>query len=210
MKKIFLILTTICSIFFFSCTNELNVNFNKDGTADFSFSTAAGTALSKMLKDYAKNAGTETLIDSKSIVKDLTDSKFTNVKVSVTGFSSFTASGSDKTKKSIIFTSGILKNDKSKIKFVLTPELLKEFYDKSEPSTQMLLDMLLSPVFNDEKMSESEYIETLSTFYGAPIGNEIKSSVITINITDSNGKKISQKIPLARLMTLNKPLILEN
>lgn len=210
MKKLFLLLITISSIFFFSCTNELNISFNKDGTADFSFSTAAGTALSKMLKDYAKSAGTDTIIDSKSIVKDLTDSKFSNVKVSVTGFSSFTASGSDKTKKSILFTSGIFKEDKSKIKLILTPELLKQFYDKSEESTQMLLDMLLSPVFNDEKMSESEYIETLSTFYGSAIGNEIKSSMITINITDSNGKKISQKVPLSKLMTLNSPIIIGN
>ena len=118
-------------------------------------------------------------------------------------------SGIDKNKKSILFTTGILSDKSSKVKVLLTPKQLKKFYDDSEDSTQMLLDMLLSPVFNNEVMTENEYIEMVSSFYGAPVAQEIKNSFVNITIHTIDDEILTWKIPLVQLMTLNKPLTIE-
>lgn len=208
-KTISAIIGALC-IFACSCTNELNLTFKKDGSVDFEFSALADKALTKMLQDFATSTGSDSIFDVASIKKELSGSGFSNVTVTSKDVSSLKASGKDSNKKSIIFSSGIVSANGTKVKAQLTPKHLKNFYDEAEESTQMLLDMLLSPIFNDEEMSEDEYVELVSSFYGAPVGQEIKNSQVLISFTDSTGKKTSKKIPLTQLMTLNEPLILEN
>lgn len=209
MRKFIALLTLAAALFFMSCTDELSLKVNKDGSVDMSLSVAAEEALTQILKSMAENAGVTSLIDKKALSKDFTDSGFSNVKVTSKGSADFSATMTDKNKKSPLFTTGFVSVDGSSVKAVITPEKLAELYNESDEQTQMVLDMLLAPVFYDEEMSEEEYIMVISSVYGADVGQEIKNSKVNIVIENSNGVKKTYKVGLPTLLTLSKPLIFQ-
>lgn len=215
MKKIILILCAVFSAFLISCTDDLNLKFNSDGSADMEFSAQAGQALTKMLQGFADSTGSASVIDTKDIASELTANGFTNVKVIPKGLAGFTATGKDLKRESPVFSSGIVtatdKADKSvKFRAELTGEQLQSLYEGSDEQTKMLLDLLLAPVFTGEKMSEDEYVDLISSFYGASVGQEIKDSKVNLKVEDSKGKKFTKTIPLVKLLTLEEPVIFEN
>ena len=64
--------------------------------------------------------------------------------------------------------------------------------------------MILSPLFNDEVMSEEEYIELLASFYGEEIAQEIKDSNFRITLKNADGTKRLYSLGIAQLLTLNE------
>ena len=131
---------------------------------------------------------------------------FSNVKaVSKTG-TDLTVSMTDKNGKSALFTSGVVSVQDGKLSATLSPQNLKKFYDSTDSQTVQFLDMLLSPVFNDEQMSQEEYIEVLASFYGEEIAEEIKTSSFRITLKNADGTKSVQTINFTKLLTLDEVL----
>ena len=66
--------------------------------------------------------------------------------------------------------------------------------------TEKLPNYFLSPVFNNDYMSEEEYLEMLASFYGEPAAKEVQDSFVKIILIGKNGKKEEQNLPLVQLL----------
>ena len=68
--------------------------------------------------------------------------------------------------------------------------------------------MLLAPVFNDEVMTQEEYLEVLSTFYGEEIAEEMKTCNFRITLKNPDGSQTVQSINFTKLLCLNEVIYL--
>ena len=110
---------------------------------------------------------------------------------------------SDKNQSSYIFSSGIIKSDKGVLSTAVTRKSLEDFYNSADEQTRMTLDLFLAPVFNNEIMSEEEYLEMLGAFYGEAAAKEVAESVIKINLISKDGTKQTLRYPMAQIMCGN-------
>ena len=67
----------------------------------------------------------------------------------------------------------------------------------------MTLDLFLAPVFNDEVMSEAEYLEMVASFYGNDAAKEVSESVVKINLISKDGAKETLTYPLSQIFCGN-------
>ena len=179
---------------FISCTTEITLTLQKDDSVDIRFEGGAGEAFTKM-------TGSESgLIDAKAVSYELAKAGFENVKVSQSGGGVVLISMSDRKQTSYVFTSGIAKTEKGRIKAAITRKSLEDFYASADEQTRMILDLFLAPVFNGEEMSESEYVEMVASFYGEKAANEVNESIVKINLISKDGTKETMKIPLTQLL----------
>ena len=107
---------------------------------------------------------------------------------------------SDKKKTSYIFSSEIIKAEKGKLKAAVTRKSLEDFYNNADEQTRMTLDLFLAPVFNNENMSEDEYLEMLGSFYGDAAAKEVSESLVKINLISKDGSKETLRYPLVQLL----------
>lgn len=201
MKRIFYLLILAAGFMFMSCNVDLNLALKKDGSVDISFTGSAGKAFSKMILSAT---GGDEVFDTKEFGYELAKAGFSNISVKnvpgKTKGTDLSISMSDLKKTSYLFTSGVVREEKGKLIANVSAETLKHFYDSADEQTQMVLDLFLAPVFNEEQMSEAEYIEMLGTIYGADAANEVRESVINISISDGDGGKRSKKLFFSQLM----------
>ncbi len=190
---------------FASCSVNVTVQANKNGSVDVKFAAGAGEAFSKMIESASGQTSDE-YIDKNQILYELAKGGFSNVNIPSATASNFEVNLTDSEKKSYLFTTGIFSEEKGDLKVSLTGEKLKKFYDSADEQTKMVLDILLVPVFNDEEMSESEYLEMIGTVYGADVQKELQNSVVNLSLINVDGKKINKKIPMAEILTLNGEL----
>lgn len=192
---------------FASCTSEISLEFKKDGTVDVVFNGSAGKAFAAMIRSAAGlsgDASSNVIFDTKDIEYEMSSNGFSNVKaVSKTG-TDLSVSMTDKNGKSALFSSGVVKVENKKLSAVLTPEKLVDFYSKADSQTVQFMDMLLAPVFNDEKMSEEEYLEVLASFYGEEIAEEMRDADFRITLKNPDGTKLTQTIKITKLLTLDE------
>ena len=203
MKHIFLIL-----IFFLfaSCTTEVTLTLQKDDSVDICFEGGAEAAFAKMINSAAGmgDAGSsDVLIDADSVSYELAKTGFSNVKVSQKNGSAVSILMKDKKQISYLFSSKILKAEKGKLKASITRKSLEDFYAASDEQTRMILDLFLAPVFNNEEMSEEEYLEMIGAFYGNEAAKEIEQSVVKINLISKDGSKETFNIPFTQLFCGN-------
>ena len=214
MEKTFLkkILLAVASCFFIalslaSCTSEINLELKKDGTVDVIFNGSAGKAFSAMIRSAAglsTDASSSVIFDTKDIEYEMSGNGFSNVKAVTKTGTDLSVTMTDKNRKSALFSSGVVKAENGKLSAVLTPEKLVDFYSKADSQTVQFMDMLLAPVFNDEKMSEEEYLEVLASFYGEEIAREIRDADFRITLKNPDGTKLTQTIKITKLLTLDE------
>ena len=211
--KLFLAAAGLClavCTFFTSCTSEITMELKKDGSVDVVFSGSAGNAFAAMIRSAtgmgtdAAQSNTPVIFDTKEIEYEMAGNGFSNVKaVSKTG-TDLTVSMTDKTGKSALFKSGVVTAQNGKLSAALTPEKLIEFYNTTDSQTVMFLDMLLAPIFNDEKMSEEEYLEVLASFYGEENAEEIKNADFRITLKNTDGTKTVKSLKITKLLCLDE------
>lgn len=207
-KQIYLALVFIASLFLTSCTSEILLKQNKDGTINVKFSSVAGEAFVKMVKAAASDDDGNVLIDEKAITKELENSGFVNVEIEKKNVIDINAQMDDFFGNSILINSGLINSTQDDFSANITTDKFVDFYNKADDDLVSILDMFLAPVFNDEQMSESEYIELLASFYGNEVANEIKNSKLKITLESASGKKSSKVVSLAALFTLQNPVII--
>ena len=188
------------SFFFISCTTEVTLAVQPDNSVTIKFDGGAGEAFTKMISSAAGMGGeAENLIDTDAVSFELAKAGFSDVKINQKKGGSVSITMSDKKQSSYIFTSGIAKCEKGKLSTVITRKSLEDFYASADEQTRMILDLFLAPVFNDEEMTEAEYIEMVSSFYGAGAAKEVGSSFVKINLISKDGKKETINYPLSQI-----------
>lgn len=201
-NRLFIFCLMIFSFISFSCTTEVTLQLNKNGSVDIKFLGGAGEAFTNMILANANEGDTNAAFDVHEISYQLAKSGFSNVKVVSTNVSDISVSMSDSQKNSYLFTSALASVEKNSLKLDLDSEKLKAFYNSADETIQMVLDLLLAPVFNDELMTESEYIDVLSSFYGEAAAKEVQFSNVKITIINPDGSKSVQTLSLVKLLTL--------
>lgn len=201
LNKLWIALTFLSLSLFVSCTTEITLTLKADDSVDIQFEGGAGAAFTKMILSAS---GTETPgIDTQAVSYELAKAGFENVKAKAQN-SNVSISMSDKKHSSYIFTSGIVKLSDDKkhesLKTQITRKSLEDFYNSADEQTRMILDLFLSPVFNNDYMSEDEYLEMLASFYGEPAAKEVQDSFVKIILIGKNGKKEEQNLPLVQLL----------
>lgn len=193
------------TLIFASCTSEIELELNKNGSVDVKFNGIAGNAFVALIN---AGLGTETsdkvIFNTKDIEYEMAGNGFSNIKAVSNNGTDLSVTMTDKNGKSALFTSGVVSARDGKLSATLSPQSLKSFYDSADSQTVMFLDMLLSPVFNDEIMTQEEYLEVLASFYGDEIADEIKDSSFRITLKNTDGTKTVQTINFAKLLTLNE------
>ena len=192
-----------------SCTSEISLELKKDGSVDVQFSGVAGTAFATMINSVSGMPGngsaTGTVIfDTKEIEYEMSSNGFSQVKAASKKGSDLTVTMTDKNGKSALFTSGVVNVKDGKLNASLSPQSLVKFYKAADSQTVMFLDMLLAPIFNDEVMTQEEYLEVLASFYGEEIAEEMKNSSFRITLKNPDGTKTVQNIGFTKLLTLDE------
>ena len=193
-----IILALLISLFI-SCTTEVSLTLQKDDSVDIRFEGGAGEAFTRMISSAA-GLGDGALIDTDSVSYELAKAGFSGVKVNQKNGTAVNISMTDKKQSSYLFTSKIVKAEKGKLKAAISRKSLEDFYAASDEQTRMILDLFLAPVFNNEEMSEAEYLEMLAAFYGKPAAQEVSESLVKINLISKDGSKEKVVIPLSQLL----------
>ncbi|MCR4900293.1 MAG: hypothetical protein K5907_05705 [Treponema sp.] len=200
-------LITATGLCFTGCTSEISLELKKDGSVEAVFNGVAGKAFAALIGPALGTEDAQTVIfDTKQIEEEMTQSGFSSVKAVSKNGADISVNALDKKSKSVLFSSGIVSVEKGKLHAVLTPEKLLSFYANADSQTVQFMDMLLAPVFNDEKMSEEEYLEVLTAFYGEEITQEIKESNFMITLKNPDGTKTVQSIGITKLLTLDETI----
>lgn len=218
MKKLNKIKLCICvflsavilTFSFASCTSEIDIQLKADNTIDVKFSGEAGIAFEQLIRSSTGVTDGNIVFDTENISYELSKNGFTNVSAVSKHGTDLTVTMSDKNQTSPLFKSKIINTENNKLTASLTPKKLIDFYNSSDDQIVMFLDMMLSPLFNDEVMSESEYIETMASFYGDKAAKEISDSSFKISLINPDGKKAVYNIPMAHLLTLNEVIELKD
>ena len=211
LKLIFAVaaLLVLCA----GCTSEITLELKKDGSVDVEFSGSAGTAFAALIQSAngmtlsdATSSSASVTFDTKEIEYEMGSNGFSKVKAVSKKGTDLTVSMTDKNKKSAMFTSGIVSVENGKLSAQLSPQTLVKFYNSADSQTVQFLDMLLAPIFNDEQMSQEEYLEVIEAFYGEDIAQEMKSSKFRITLKNPDGSQTVQTVPFVKLLTLDEVL----
>ena len=194
--------TALC---FTGCTSDIELELKKNGNVDVSFNGTAGKAFAALINTAVSgDASSPVVFDTKEIEYEMSGNGFSNVKAVSKNGTSLSVTMTDKDGKSALFTSGVISIENNKLNACLSPKELVAFYNSTDSQTTMFLDMLLSPVLNDELMTEEEYLELLASFYGEDIAQEIKEGTFRITLKNPDGTKVIKAIPFVKLLTLNE------
>lgn len=186
------------SLFFISCTTEVTLTVKADDSVDIRFEGSAGDAFIKMINS-ASGSDNGLLIDGDSVSYELAKAGFAAVKVNQNNPSSVQISMTDKKQTSYIFSSGIIKAEKGRLSAAVTRKSLEDFYNSADEQTRTTLDLFLAPVFNNENMSEEEYLEMVGSFYGDAAAKEVSESTVKINLISKDGSKQTLIYPLTQV-----------
>ena len=200
------VILAVISIFFVSCTTEVTLTVKSDDSVNIHFEGGAGEAFTKMISSAAgvgTSADGTSVIDTDAVSYELAKAGFSTVKVEEKTDGLVLIDMSDKKSSSYIFTSGIIKSEKGKLSAAITRKSLEDFYNSADEQTRMTLDLFLAPVFNNEIMSEQEYLEMLASFYGQGAADEVSQSLVKINLISKDGAKETLKYPLSQLLCGN-------
>lgn len=204
------ILVLAAAVLFTGCTSEISLELKKDGSVTVDFDGVAGDAFASLINAAAggdTSASSQNLVfKTDEIEYEMSQNGFSNVKAVSKNGRGLSVSMTDKNGKSALFSSGVVSTKNGKLGIVLDREKLLNFYNQTDSQTAMFLDMLLAPVFNDEKMSEEEYLEVLASFYGQEIADEIGAADFRITLKNADGTQSIHTIKITKLLTLDETI----
>lgn len=196
------------SVFLFSsCSAEIVFEVKKDGNVKISYDgDLSGDFLQFLINQNGKNTELDlgnienTELDVEVLTESLKNSGFENVQILSGKLKNILITMEDKSQKSVLFYSKLLKMQNGSLSVDFSYENLRNFYENADEQLQSDLDLLLAPVFNDEKMTETEYLETIATFYGEKMASELAESFISLIVINIDGKQQVQKISIPKIL----------
>lgn len=227
MKPFNIFILSAALILFISCSPEISVNANNDGSTSTSITGGFSTSTADLLKSLAcsmdgsnnsSSSKDSPLFSSVDITNALLSAGLKNVYASVPDAEHFSASGvipnnesqssTESSGVASFLRTGLISRTKNSVSISVGPAELMNIYNSVDEESHGYLDLLMAPVFMGEKMSVSEYHDLLASVYGPSFADELVSGVVTINLSaptsaKSASKKVSEKIPLGELLTLS-------
>lgn len=192
---------------FFSCSAEIVFEVKKDGNVKISYDgDLSGDFLQFFINQNGKNTELDlenienTELDVEVLTESLKNSGFENVQILSGKLKNILITMEDKSQKSVLFYSKLLKMQNGSLSVDFSYENLRNFYENADEQLQSDLDLLLAPVFNDEKMTETEYLEIIATFYGEKMASELAESFISLIVINIDGKQQVQKISIPKIL----------
>lgn len=192
---------------FFSCSAEIVFEVKKDGNVKISYDgDLSGDFLQFLINQNGKNTELDlgnienTELDMEVLTESLKNSGFENVQILSGKLKNILITMEDKSQKSVLFYSKLLKMQNGSLSVDFSYENLRNFYENADEQLQSDLDLLLAPVFNDEKMTETEYLKTIATFYGEKMASELAESFISLIVINIDGKQQVQKISIPKIL----------
>ena len=209
----------IFSFFFFCCFSSckvfLSLTQNQNGDVNVEFSGIPEEAFINTIKSFLATDSESTtnknlIIDTAQIKSFLINSGFTNVEVSNQIGANVDIKMTIPKDKTFIFDSKLVfsNNSESNSSFgiELSPATLQTFYANADEQIISILDILISPAFYGEEISEEEYIETIDSLYGNDVAAEMNKSEIYITLKNKSGKTLKKSLPLKTLLTLKQAI----
>lgn len=206
MKRIVLFLSLLSTLFITGCTAKIKVELKENGTVSVDFKGGTGENFKKMLQ--STNGG-EVVFDTEEINYQLVKSGFSGVKIE-TNNTDLHLSMVDEKKKSYLFESGLVQETKKGLTVNINRDNLAKFYSSADEQVVQILDLFLAPVFNDESMTEKEYLEVIGSFYGDGMEQEIAESIVEITVVSPGNKSTTSKIPMTKLLCLEESITLHS
>ncbi|MCF0242335.1 MAG: hypothetical protein HUK25_06830 [Treponema sp.] len=204
-KFIFGLLAAFSFMSFVSCRSEITLTAQKDGSLIVEFNGECGPYFEKMVREFT-GSKSSILFNPAELKQDFVASGFTNITCTAPSTVGLYVKMTE-TGKSFLSKSEMVVSDKNNVILSLSPDILKSFYNSADSTIVTVLDLLISPVFNDEIMSEEEYLEMLGSFYGNEASEEVGNCNILLTLISSNGQKKEASLPLAKLLCLNEKLV---
>ena len=193
-----------------SCQTEITLTLRQDDSVDIRFEGESGEAFAKLINSAAglgsedsSVSTSDLLIDSQSVSYELAKAGFSDIVINQKKGGAVSISMCDKKQTSYIFSSKIIKAEKGKLSTAISRKSLEDFYNYSDEQTRMILDLFLAPVFNNEEMSEDEYIEMVGAFYGQAAAGEVEQSMVLINLISKDGSRQTLRYPLSQIFCGN-------
>jgi len=247
MKSFFIkksgILPLIAAIFtFFSCTAKIDGNISANGSAVMTVNMSLGQRMTALIKSMAALGGQAAMggqatvggqeniqiLDGQAISKSMSGSPGID-SVSLKNTSQSAIDGQIKISKMNLFLSEV--KGKEFINFEQGASSGKCVFSVNIENSQVILgyfskdisdylNALMAPAATGEKMTKTEYLEIVSSFYNKGISDEIAASRVRVSIDfpgvvtsakggTFSGKKAVFDIPLLDLLVLETPLVYE-
>ena len=212
-KFLFLIFSFLICCCFSSCKVFLSLTQKQNGDVNVEFSGIPEEAFINTIKSFLTTDSESTtnknlIIDTAQIKSFLINSGFTNVEVSNQIGANVDIKMTIPKDKTFIFDSKLVfsNNSESNSSFgiELSPATLQTFYANADEQIISILDILISPAFYGEEISEEEYIETIASLYGNDVAAEMNKSEIYITLKNKSGKSLKKSLPLKTLLTLKQ------
>jgi hypothetical protein len=207
----FLIFSVLFCLCFSSCKVFISLTQNQNGDVKVLFSGIPEEAFVNTIKSFleVESSSVESnnaIIDTKEIKNFLLSSEFFDVEVSNKIGAAVDIKMTIPKDKTFIFDSHLLEEDETNNSFSinLSPATLQSFYANADEQIISILDILISPAFYGEEISEPEYIETIAALYGNDVATEMDNSTIFITLKNKNGKVVKKSLPLKTLLTLKQ------
>ena len=214
-KFLFFTFSFLICCCFSSCKVFLSLTQNQNGDVNVEFSGIPEEAFINTIKSFLATDSESTtnknlIIDTAQIKSFLINSGFTNVKVSNQIGANIDIKMTIPKDKTFIFDSKLIfsNNSESNSSFgiELSPATLQTFYANADEQIISILDILISPAFYGEEISEEEYIETIASLYGNDVAAEMNKSEIYITLKNKSGKILKKSLPLKTLLTLKQAI----
>ena len=214
-KFLFFTFSFLICCSFFICKVFLSLTQNQNGDVNVEFSGIPEEAFINTIKSFLATDSESTtnknlIIDTAQIKSFLINSGFTNVEVSNQIGANVDIKMTIPKDKTFIFDSKLVfsNNSESNSNFgiELSPATLQTFYANADEQIISILDILISPAFYGEEISEEEYIETIASLYGNDVAAEMNKSEIYITLKNKSGKTLKKSLPLKTLLTLKQSI----
>ena len=209
----FLIFSVLFCLCFSSCKVFISLTQNQNGDVKVLFSGIPEEAFVNTIKSFleVESSSVESnnaIIDTKEIKNFLLSSEFFDVEVSNKIGAAVDIKMTIPKDKTFIFDSKLVFSDNSGVNsnfgIELSPATLQTFYANADEQIISILDILISPAFYGEEISEEEYIETIASLYGNDVADEMNKSEIYITLKNKSGKVVKKSLPLKTLLTLKQ------
>lgn len=222
------VLLFVCAALFSlaSCSPSLSVSLSPDGTGAISWkgtlSPSSRTLVQRFTEPHTGSEGS--LFKPEAIRISLALAGITAESVSAPDSASLAVKASIKDVNAL--PAGCLRFDgkKNAVTLTLSREVLAASLGLMPPETAEYIELLMAPAFTGEALSPAEYRDLIAAAYGKTIASELASSAFTLVLscpgqltrvesTAPATVKFSDKtanitIPLADLLTLEKPVII--
>lgn len=202
--RVFSCLFVVVAInFFTSCENEIRIRANVNGV-DFSYKVKTGDLFTDVLSAMEEDQE-ETGFNSDVISAMFENAGYERVKVISADKEGFEVKGTlpesadDPLSKAGMLSFSVEGNF---ITLNITRKTLTDFYKNSSQDIQNIIDMLMSPTFTDDEMTDEEYLDLISSVYGQKLADELMNSKIKFVLESPTGKVSRHTISLVTLLNL--------